>query len=351
MSIKDRLRTNSTIKETSVLTDSKVLCETAVLTTNIPLINIALSGKIDGGLMPGVLTIAGPSKHFKSNFALMFMRMFLDSHPDAVVLFYDSEFGTPKSYWDTFGIDRDRVIHTPVVDVEEWKIDCYKQLQGMVRGDRVLIVVDSIGQLASRKEVDDANDQKTVGDMSRAKSLKSAFRLLISQLKLKFIPMIAINHTYKTLEMFSHDVVGGGTGGMFGSDNVWIIGRQQEKDGKDLTGFSFIINADKSRYIKEKSKLSIEVDFDKGIERYSGLLDIAIEGGFVVKPKNGYYSRPNIDLPDVKFKEDATYSDDFWTPLLKNVDFVKFLENKYALPDRPIYNLAQATDTSEDEDA
>ena len=306
MSLIEKLLKNSTIKETAILSESKLVNEEPSMHTDIPILNVALSGKVEGGLQPGLLMIAGPSKHFKSNFALLIMKMFQDQDKDAVVLFYDSEFGTPKPYWDSMGIDRDRVIHSPIDDVEEWKIDCLNQLMNINKGDKVMIVIDSIGQLASRKEIEDAKDQKIVADMSRAKALKSAFRILVNKAKRRHIPMVAINHTYKEIGMFPKEIVGGGTGGTYGADNVWIIGRQQEKEGTDLKGFTFIINAEKSRFVKEKSKFPITVKFDEGLERYSGLLEVALEGEFVTKPSNGWYTRPSIDKTGKKFRESDT---------------------------------------------
>jgi len=129
-------------------------------------------------------------------------------YEDGVVLFYDSEFGTPQSYFETFGIDLDSVIHTPITDVEELKHDIMKQLKGIEREDKVFILVDSIGNLASKKEVEDALDGKSVADMTRAKQLKSLFRMVTPHLTLKDIPMAVVNHTYKEIGMFPKDIVG-----------------------------------------------------------------------------------------------------------------------------------------------
>jgi hypothetical protein len=154
--------------------------------------------------------LAGPSKHFKTGFALLLASSFLKKYPDGVILFYDSEFGTPQSYFQTFKIPFDSVIHTPITDVEELKFDIMKQMKAIERGEHIFIVVDSIGNLASKKEVEDALDGKSVADMSRAKQLKSLFRMITPHLTLKDIPMVVVNHTYKEISMFPKDIVGGG---------------------------------------------------------------------------------------------------------------------------------------------
>ena len=125
----DRLKKNSTIKETNVLSQSKLFSTKDLIQTAVPALNVALSGKLDGGLTPGLTIFAGPSKHFKTAFAMMLVKSFLDKYDDGVVLFYDSEFGAPQSYFENFGINTDKIIHTPITDIEQLKHDIMKQVR------------------------------------------------------------------------------------------------------------------------------------------------------------------------------------------------------------------------------
>ena len=332
MSVLDKIKKNTTIKDSAILAKSKLFTEKDVVPTPVPAINIALSGKLDGGLTPGLTMWAGPSKHFKTAFSLLMAKSYLEKYKEAALLFYDSEFGTPQSYFDSFGIDPDRVLHTPITDVEQLKQDIMKQLDNLERGDRLIIVIDSIGNLASKKEVDDALEGKTVADMSRAKQIKSLFRMITPHLTLKDIPLVVVNHTYKEIGMFPKDIVGGGTGSYYSADNIFILGRQQEKEGTEVVGYNFIINVEKSRYVKEKSKIPITVSFDGGISKWSGLLDIALESGHVTKPSNGWYSKVNQDtgeVEDKKYRLKETDTKDFWLPLLKQKSFRDYVENRY----------------------
>ncbi len=334
MGIMDKLRKNSKIKETAVMATSKLFANQDMVTTQVPMINVALSGDPDGGLTSGLTVLAGPSKHFKTSFGLLMAAAYLKKHEDSIMLFYDSEFGSPQSYFESFGIDTTRVLHTPITNVEELKFDIVNQLEEIDKNDKVIIVIDSIGNLASKKELDDAINEKSVADMSRAKALKGLFRMCTPYLSMRDIPMIAINHTYQTMEMFSKAVVSGGTGIYYSADNIWIIGRQQEKDGKDIKGYNFIVNIEKSRFVKEKSKIPISVTWEGGIERYTGLLDAAVEGGFVVKPTIGWYSPVNIatgEVSDVKLRAKALNSE-FWEPILALPEFKAFLKSKYEIP-------------------
>jgi RecA/RadA recombinase len=332
MSILDKIKKNSTIKDTAILADSKFFQKKDMIPTSIPAINIALSGKLDGGLTPGLTMWAGPSKHFKTAFSLLMAKSYLDKYPDAALLFYDSEFGTPQSYFDSFGIDSKRVIHTPLTNIEQLKFDVMTQLEGVERSDHLIIIIDSIGNLASKKEVEDALEGKSVADMSRAKQIKSLFRMITPHLSLKDIPMIVVNHTYKTMELYAKDVVGGGTGSYYAADNIFILGRQQEKEGTEVVGYNFIINVEKSRYVREKSKIPVTVRHDGGISRWSGLLDMALESGHVIKPSNGWYSRVNKDTGEVeeqKFRAAQCDTREFWLPILLSPSFQEWVKTTY----------------------
>ena len=332
MSMLAKLKKTSTIKQTEILSESKFFNEKDMIPTSIPIINVALSGKLDGGLTPGLTMWAGPSKHFKTAFSLLMAKSYMDKYKDAALLFYDSEFGTPKSYFESFNIDMDRVLHTPITDVEQLKFDIMKQLDNIERGDRVVIVIDSIGNLASKKEVDDAMDQKSVADMSRAKQIKSLFRMVTPHLTLKDIPMVVVNHTYMEIGLFPKAIVGGGTGSYYSADNIYIIGRRQDKKGTEVVGYDFIINVEKSRYVKEKSKIPVSVSWDGGISKWSGLLDIAIEGGFVVKPNQGWYAKVNMEtgeVEDKKYRIKDTDNKDFWMPIITSKKFNDYIEQRY----------------------
>jgi len=330
MSTLDKLKKNSTIKHTEVLSKSKFLNNKDIVQTTVPALNVALSGKLDGGLSTGLTVFAGPSKHFKTAFAMLLSKSYLDKYDDGVVLFYDSEFGAPQGYFDSFGIDTDRVIHTPVTDIEQLKHDVMSQLQGIERGDRVIIIVDSVGNLASRKEVEDAIDGKSVADMTRAKQMKSLFRMITPHLTIKDIPAVVVNHTYKEIGLFPKDVVSGGTGVYYSADNIFIIGRQQEKEGKEVVGYNFIINVEKSRFVREKSRIPIEVTWEGGISKWSGLIDMALESGHVVKPSNGWYAKSGEDdAKKVRLKD--TYNKDFWIPILSDKTFIKWIEERYLM--------------------
>ena len=347
MTVLEKLTKNSTIKLTSIITESKVFGKKEMAPTPVPMINVALSGHIDGGLVPGMLMLAGPSKHFKSAFALLMAAAYQKKYDDAVILFYDSEFGTPQSYFESFGIDMQRVVHTPVTDVEELKFDITNQLKNIEKGDHVCIIIDSVGNLASKKEVEDALNEKSVADMSRAKQMKSLFRIITPHLNLKDIPLVAVNHTYKEIGLYPKDIVSGGTGAYYSSDAIWIVGRQQEKDGKEIKGYHFVINIEKSRHVREKSKIPITVTFEGGISKWSGLLDVAIEGGYINKPKLGWYEAIDPETGEVLSDKllrakDIIDDKDFWLMMFEKTNLQDYIHNRYSMATTPIMEESES---------
>ena len=353
MSVMNKLKKNSRIKKTDTLLESSFFGTGEMVSTSVPMINVALSGSIDGGLTPGLTILSGPSKHFKTSFALLMASAYLQKHEDAVLLFYDSEFGSPQSYFESFEIDPSRVLHTPVTNIEELKFDLVNQLDSIEDSDKVVIVIDSIGNIASKKEVEDALNEKSVADMTRAKALKGLFRMVTPYLTMKSIPMLGIAHTYATQEIYSKQVVSGGTGITYSANTVWIIGRQQDKDGKEVKGYHFIINVEKSRFVKEKSKIPISVSWDGGIEEFSGLLPLALLSGHVTKPSQGWYCRINTETGEEiypKVREKDTMNKEFWDPILKDSKFNEFLRGHYMIGYRSMIDAEELPDDLQPEE-
>lgn len=355
MSLLARLKKTTTIAEADVLGESKFFSEKDLIRVPVPALNIALSGRLDGGLTAGLTSFAGPSRHFKTAFTMVLAKAYLDKYPEAALLFYDSEFGSPQSYFESFGIPADRVLHSPITDIEMLKHDIMVQLGQIKRGDKLIIIVDSIGNLASKKEVEDAIEGKSVADMTRAKQLKSLFRMVTPHLSIKDIPMIVVNHTYKEIGLYPKDIVAGGTGSMYSSDAVFIIGRQQDKNKttNEIEGYDFIINVEKSRFVKEKSKIPISVSFDGGISTWSGLLEMALDSGHVTKPKQGWYARVDMSTGEVMekmYREKDTDTRDFWLPILTDKTFQSWVEDTYRLSQVEMVtdeNINEAYDNAE----
>lgn len=131
--------------------------------------------------------------------------------------------------------------------------------------------------------------------------------------------------------ILENGVVTHNTGSYYSADNIFILGRQQEKEGTEIIGYNFIINVEKSRYVREKAKVPVTVTFEGGINKYSGLLDIALETGHVIKPSNGWYSRmlEGGEIEDKKWRIKDTESAEFWDPILSSDSFKEKIEGAY----------------------
>jgi hypothetical protein len=331
-----RMKKASVIERASVMSKSEFFKNNDLIPLPVPMMNVAYSGMLDGGFGPGMHLVAGPSKHFKSNVCLVLVKAFLDKYEDGIILFYDSEFGAVPDYWEHNGIDVDRVIHLPIMNMEEFKFDVMKKLEEIGEGDRVMIFVDSLGNLASKKELEDALKESSAADMTRAKVGKGLSRMITPYLTAKKIPFVAVQHTYDTMELYSKKIVSGGQGWVLSSHSIFIMGKRQVKDGSELQGFEFVLNADKSRYIKEKSAIPITVTFEGGVNKFSGLLDVAVATGHVVRPNTRSYVRPFVldesGEPETRlWKKTELNTDEFWNPILNDQSFKDAVKAMYSL--------------------
>lgn len=352
-----KLIKNSNSQSAAILSESDVFNNITKTRTRVPILNLVLSGAFDGGLTSGLTLIAGPSKHFKSNLGLVTVAAYLKANEDAVCLFYDSEKGVTKSYLKSMGVDPDRVVYTRITTVEQLRNDVVSQLDALERGDKVIIFVDSVGNTASKKELKDALEDNDKQDMTRAKALKGMFRMVTPYLADIDIPMVCVCHTYDTQEMYSKKVISGGTGLMYSADTAIILGKQQVKEGTEVVGYDFIMNVEKSRFVKEKSKFPLHVTYDGGISMYSGLLDLAMEMNFVQTVTKGWRNRAflntetgELEVEEKKWRETDTNSIEFWRPLFTHQPFLDAIQDKYRIPDKEMSDGAALDDLYREDD-
>jgi hypothetical protein len=143
---------------------------------------------------------------------------------------------------------------------------------------------------------------------------------------------VADVHHYK----LKNGVPSHNTGIMYSSNQVFIISKAQEKDGTELAGWKFTINIEKSRYVREKAKLPFIVNYEKGIQKWDAIFDLALEAGMIIKPKVGWYQL--CDPSTGEIDESANYrqaqvleNDEFFLELIETVEFQKFVESKFKL--------------------
>lgn len=333
----------------SIMSNSEFRVKKIAYKTSVAVINAMMSGDIDGGVMPGTTVVCGDSRTFKSGYCLANVKSFLDEKPSGICLFYDSEFGS-GGLFESYGIDQDRVIHIPFTTVEDLKISISNMLNEIAVGDDVIIYIDSIGMVASKKETEDAMDGKVVADMTRAKAINSLFRIITPQLTLKSIPLFVINSFYADMSSpYAEPILRGGKGIFLAADTILFVTRSQDKDAEGLHGWNFNYTAMKSRYVKEKSKFSLNVRYDQGINENSGLFDWAVECGIVYSEKQGFYKLNLVGWDGEKSWRRAALEAEpkFFSDLKKNDSLKKWVKDKYMLESKPL--MSDDTDSVDEE--
>lgn len=322
-------------EQASSLEKSDFAKQEITCSTPVPIVNLMLSGSLSGGLRAGITQVCGMSRVFKSNWCLLLVKAYLDTHSDSICVFFDNEFGAAH-YFKTFDIDESRVVHMPVSDVEELKIKTVQILEEIEKGQKVIFFLDSLSQIASIKETEDALNAKTVADMSRAKAITSFMRLITPRLTLKDIPFLIVNNAYESIggNPYAERTVKGGAQVLLSASTVLWVSRSVLRDSdKTLTGWSFNYEIMKSRHVKDKSKFSLTVTYEGGIDKNSGLFDLALSGGFIYTEKQGFY---RINLagfdPEKSWRRKALEDEQsFFDTLLKNEEFQKYCHDKYSL--------------------
>lgn len=343
------LKSASKDNKISMLSSSQFFDKDPIFNSSVPMINLMVSGEITGGIRPGVHLVCGDSRTFKTSFCLSLMKDFLDQKPNGIAIFADCEFGA-KSSFAAFGIDEDRVLHIAMETIEDMKFKLVQALDQIEEGsnEEVFIFIDSLSQIASKKEVENALNENIAADMTRAREMNSFFRIITPKLQIKKIPLIAINSSYDSMtSVYEEKTIKGGKQVMLSSDVILMVTRSQVKDEKELKGWNFNYTCHKSRFVKEKAKFSLLVTYDGGIDQNSGLFDLAMEAGFLKSEKQGFYLfniDGMIDGKSYRRKDiEANYSQ-FFDKLIKNEEFNKFTKQKYALESGELFQEKDVVD-------
>ena len=261
--------------------------------------NALLSGSIYGGLPANKITaIAGESATGKTFFIMGMVKNFLDANPDAGVLYFESESAITKQMVVDRGIDPNRMIMMPVTTVQEFRTQALKVLDKYLEqndADRkpIMLCLDSLGMLSTTKEVEDTADGKETRDMTRAQVLKAAFRVLTLKLGKAKVPMVVTNHTYDSMgSMFPTKEMGGGSGLKYAASSIIFLSKKKEKDGTEVVGNIVHCKNHKSRLTIENKMVDVRLSYEKGLDKYYGLLDIAEKYNIFKKVSTRY------ELPD-----------------------------------------------------
>ena len=300
--------------------------------------NALLGGSINRGLPSNKITaIAGESATGKTFFVLGMCKNFLDKNPDGGVIFFESESAVTKDIIEERGIDSSRMVIMPVTTVQEFRHQAITVLDRYIEQDvserkPLLLVLDSLGMLSTTKEMEDTQAGKETKDMTRAQIVKAAFRVLTLKLGKAKVPLIITNHTYDVIgSMFPQKEMGGGSGLKYAASSIVYLSKRKEKDGTEIIGNIIHCKNYKSRLTKENKVVDVRLTYDKGLDRYYGLLDLALKHNIFKQVST------RIELPDGSKTFGKTINNDptkyFTDDILKQLDDVCSREFKYGETD------------------
>ncbi len=261
--------------------------------------NALLSGSIHGGLPQNKITaIAGESATGKTFFLMGIVKHFLDANPEGGVMLFESESAITKQMVVDRGIDPNRMVILPVTTVQEFRtqslkvLDAYLQQSSDIRRP-LFLALDSLGMLSTTKEVEDTAEGKETRDMTRAQVLKAAFRVLTLKLGKAKVPMVVTNHTYDVVgSMFPTKEMGGGSGLKYAASSIVYLSKRKEKEGTEVVGNIIHCKNHKSRLTIENKMIDVRLTYNKGLDRYYGLLELAEKYNVFKKVSTRY------ELPD-----------------------------------------------------
>ena len=290
------------------------------ISTGSYIFNALVSGSIYGGISGNKITaIAGESSTGKTFFALAVVKHFLDSNPDGIVVYYDTESAITRSLLEDRNIDTNRFVVMNVVTIEEFRVkalQCVDKYMKQDKADRqpMMFVLDSLGMLSTEKEIGDALADKQVKDMTKSQLVKGAFRMLTLKLGQADVPLIVTNHTYDVIGAYvPTKEMGGGSGLKYAASSIIYLSKKKEKDGKEIVGNIIRAKTAKSRLSKENQQVEVRLYYDKrGLDQYYGLLELGEIGGLWKNVAGRYeihgkkvYAKAILANPEAYFTEDV----------------------------------------------
>ena len=279
------------------------------------LFNGLLSGSLSGGLPSNKITaLAGESATGKTYFALGMVKQFLDANPDAGVLYFESESAIPKELIESRGIDPKRMVILPVITIQEFRTQAIKILDSYLEQEEqkpLMLVLDSLGNLSTTKELQDTAAGAETRDMTRSQIIKACFRVLTLKLGRANVPLIVTNHTYDVIGAYMPTKeMGGGSGLKYAASSIIYLSKKKDKDGTEVIGNIIHCKNQKSRLTVENKMIDVRLGYQSGIDRHYGLLEFGEKHGVFKKSGNRYeidgktlYGKSIYDNPEKYFND------------------------------------------------
>jgi len=324
-------------EDTSIVADGQGSAEfSGCIDTGSYILNAVLSGSIHGGVPNNKITaFAGESATGKTFFVLGIVKSFLDSHPEAGVMYYDTEAAVTRQMMEERGIDTKRVIVAEMDTIQRFRTHAIKTLEYYEKSGKdrppFMMVLDSLGLLSTTKEMEDTAEGKETRDMTKAQVIKAAFRVLTLKLAKVKVPLLVTNHVYAAVGSYvPTNEISGGSGLKYAASTIAMLSKKKDKDSNnDVVGNIIKVKMHKSRLSKENGQVEVRLSYDKGLDRYYGLLELA-EKYNIIKKVSTRYEMPNgakLFGKEINTNPEKYFTDD----LLKQLDECAKQEYSYGM--------------------
>ena len=283
-------------EDTKILSEGGASAEySGCIDTGSYALNAVLSGSIYGGVPNNKVTaFAGESSTGKTFFVLGIVKQFLDANPEGGVIYFDTEAAVTKQMMESRGVDTKRVVISEPDTIQKFRhtalqiIEKY-QAQPEAKRKPMIMVLDSLGQLSSTKEMEDTAEGKETKDMTKSAILKATFRVLNLKLAKIGVPLLVTNHVYDVVGAYiPTKEMSGGSGLKYTASTIVYLSKRKDKDGTAVVGNIVRCKLQKSRLTKENSQVEVKITYSTGLDRYFGLLEIAEKYGIIKKVSTRY---------------------------------------------------------------
>lgn len=301
--------------------------EQEFISTGVATLNILFGGGIDKGIPVGKVSMIAADSSLGKSFIALKIAKNAQTKGKSVILF-DAEKAFNKALADNLGIQEDEMLviqETSLEKVTQQFMNIVDELGEDVKD--TMFIIDSWNVLVTSKTIDDASAGNDKTDMTTAKKKNTLAKLLLNSGATIFV----VNQLYSSMDSYSLDTIGGAKGIYYSSSSIVQAtskAKQKESDG-EISGAIVTAMTRKGRFSREHSKLKYLINYDGGFNAFYGLLDIALEGGYVTKPSAGYYTRTHIN-EDKKLREKDIYTEEFWRPIFNDTDFKAYVEKAYS---------------------
>lgn len=280
---------------------------TGYIDTGAYTLNMINSGSLFNGIPNNSFTgLAGETSTGKTFFALAITKHFLDADKNAGVLYVDTESAVRRAMAENRGMETHRITGFEPDTVEEYRtkmleyMAAYAEIPEKERF-KMIAVLDSMGNLSTIKEITDtgtfgdtkeAEKRRTTKDMTKPGILKGTFRLLRTRMAKLHVPMLITDHVYANIGGYGPTKeIAGGSGLKYAADMILMLTKAKAREGDtsdgDVIGSKITVKAYKSRLGRENAEVQVLLNYDTGLDRYYGLMDMAVDAGVFQKATKG----------------------------------------------------------------